>query len=103
MTDKNIRILEVLENYKKLWDKVKEEIRTINVGIKPFEFKKDVIKINFESDDIKLPLNKVINVPMCIIIAKFVFKDRDDDFYPQVYLNSVKNSWIVLSIYLKNT
>ena len=73
LTDKN---KEMLENYRRLWDKVKEEIKTIKGGIEPFEFKKDVMKINFESNDIKLPLYKVINVPMCIIIAKFVFKEK---------------------------
>ena len=86
LTDKNKG---VLKNYRKLWDKVKEEKRTIKGGIKTFEFEKDVMKINFESDD-KLPLNKVINVPMCIIIAKSVFKDKDDNYYPQVYLHSCK-------------
>ena len=47
------------------------------------------MKINFESDD-KLPLNKIIIVPMCIIIAKSVFKDKDDNYYPQVYLHICK-------------
>ena len=85
LTDKNKKIL---ENYRRLWDKVKEEIKTIKGRIEPFEFKKDVMKINFESDGIKVPLNKAINVPMCIIIAKSVFKDKNDNFYPQVYLHS---------------
>ena len=61
LTDKN---KEMLENYRRHWDKVKEEIKTIKGGIEPFEFKEDVMKINFKSDDIKLPLNKVINIPI---------------------------------------
>ena len=72
LTDKNKG---ALKNYRKLWNKVKEKNRRITGGIKTFEFEKDVMKINFESDD-KLPLNKIINVPMCTIIAKSVFKDR---------------------------
>ena len=35
LTDKN---KEMLKDYKKLWDKVKEEIRTIKRGIEPFEY-----------------------------------------------------------------
>ena len=38
------------------------------------------MKIKFESDD-RLPLNKVLNIRVCVIIAGSVF-------YPQVYLNS---------------
>ena len=86
LTDKNKG---ALKNYRKLWNKVKEENRRIKGGIKTFEFEKNVMKINFESDD-KLPLSKIINVPMCTIIAKSVFKDKDDNYYPQVYLHSCK-------------
>ena len=80
-TDRNER---VLENYKKLWDEVKEEIRTIKGGIEPFEYEKDVMRIEFESDN-GLPLGKILNIPACVIIARSVFED-DGKFYPQVYL-----------------
>ena len=83
LTDKN---KEMLENYKELWDKVKEEIRTIKGGIEPFEFKKDVMKIGFESDN-ELPSKKIMNVSVCIIIARSVF-ETNGKFYPQVYLHS---------------
>ena len=80
-TDRNER---VLENYKKLWDEVKEEIRTKKGGIEPFEYEKDVMRIEFESDN-GLPLGKILNIPACVIIARSVFED-DGKFYPQVYL-----------------
>ena len=54
LTDKS---KEMLENYKKLWDEIKKEIRTIKGGIEPFEFEKYVMKIKFESDN-ELPLKK---------------------------------------------
>ena len=53
-TDKNER---VLENYKKLWDEVREEIKTIKGGTEPFECEKDYMRIEFESDN-GLPLGK---------------------------------------------
>ena len=46
LTDKN---REALENYKELWNEIKENIRTIR-GIEPFEYEKDVKNITFESD-----------------------------------------------------
>ena len=81
-TDKNEK---VLENYKKLWDEVKEEIRTIKGGIEPFEYEKDVMRIKFESDN-GLPINKILNIPACVIIARSVFEEKDGKFYRQVYL-----------------
>ena len=82
-TDKNE---EVLKNYKKLWDEVKKEIRTIKGGIEPFEYDKDYMRIRFESDN-ELPLNKILNIPACIIIVRSVFEDNDK-FFPQVHLNN---------------
>ena len=76
----------LLENFKSLWDKVKEEIRTIKGGIEPFEYDKDYMRISSESDN-GLPLNKVLNIPVCLIIVRSVFEDNVK-FYRQVYLNS---------------
>ena len=45
------------------------------------------MRIRFESDN-ELALNKILNVPACVIIARSVFEERDGKFYPQVYLNS---------------
>ena len=82
-TDKN---KEMLEEYEELWDRIREEIRLIK-GIEPFEYEKNDMKIKFESDD-RLPLNKVLNIRVCVIIAGSVFEEKDRKFYPQVYLNS---------------
>ena len=69
LTDKDKEMLEI---YEKLWDEIKKEIRTVKRGIEPFEYEKDVMKIRFESDN-GLPLNKIMNVPVCVIIARSVF------------------------------
>ena len=62
---------EVLEKYKELWDKIKNETETIS-GVEPIEYKKDFMKIRFESDD-DLPLGKILNIPVCIVTAGPVF------------------------------
>ena len=41
---------EVLENYTELWDEIKSQIETTNVG-EQIKYKKDFMKIRFESDD----------------------------------------------------
>ena len=83
LTDKN---KDILENYKELWDSVKREISKINEKIEIFDFKGDAMKIRFKSDD-KVPLSKIINIPMCTIIAKSAF-EIDGMFYPKIYLHS---------------
>ena len=42
------------------------------------------MKIKFESND-DLPLGKILNIPVCIIIIRSVF-DEDGKYYPQVLL-----------------
>ena len=68
-TDKN---KEALKKCGKLWNKIKNEIETIN-GDKKFEYAKDFIKIKFDSDD-NLPLNKPLKFPTMTIIIKYVFQ-----------------------------
>ena len=43
------------------------------------------MEIRFESDD-DLPLGKIINVPLCVIIKRGVFEE-DGKYYPQVFLH----------------
>ena len=81
LTNKN---KEALEDYTELWDKLKDQIETIS-GNKLIEYKKDFIKIRFESDD-NLPLDKILNIPECIIVARFVFQETNN-YYLQVYLH----------------
>ena len=56
-TDKN---KEVLEKYRELWDRIKNEIETINGG-KKGEYGKDFMKIKFDRDD-NLLLNKQLKL-----------------------------------------
>ena len=74
---------EALENYTELWDEIKDQIETIN-GDNPFEYGKDFIKARFESND-DLPLSKILNIPVCTIIAKSLFQE-DNNYYPQLLL-----------------
>ena len=80
-TDKN---KEALESYTQLWDEIKDQIETIN-GDNPIEFGKNFMKARFESNE-DLPLSKILNIHVCIIIAKSVFQE-DNNYYPQVLLH----------------
>ena len=55
-----------LKKYTKLWDEIKNQIKTINCG-EPIEYKKDFKKIRLESND--LPLHKLLNISMIIVVA----------------------------------
>ena len=79
-TDKN---KETLENYTE-WDETKYQIELIS-GSKPIKYEKDSMKIRFESDD-KLPLAKILTIPVCIIVARSVFRDSSN-YYPQACLH----------------
>ena len=57
---------------------------TIN-GSKPDEYKKEFMKIKFDSDD-GLPLNKTLKLHNMTIIVRSVFEE-DGKYYPQVFLN----------------
>ena len=80
-TDKN---KEILEKQAKLWSEIKNQIKTINGG-EPFKYKKDFIKIGFESDD-ALPLDKILSIPSMIIVTRSVLQEGNK-YYPQVYLH----------------
>ena len=80
-TDKN---KEVLEKYRELWDRIKNEIETINGG-KKGEYGKDFMKIKFNTDD-NLPLNKPLKLHLLTIIVRCIFEE-DGKFYPQLYLD----------------
>ena len=42
------------------------------------------MKIRFKTSD-DLPLNEIINIPVCVIIVSSIFKE-DGEYYPQVLL-----------------
>ena len=75
---------DILEYYKELWDTIRKEISRISEEVKIFDLK-DLVKINFKSDD-KAPLSKIINIPMCTIIIKSLFR-IDGMVYPEIYLH----------------
>ena len=63
---------EILGQYKKLWNEIKNQIKTKN-GVKPIQYKRDLMKIKFESND-DLPLRKMLNIPI-IVITGLVFQE----------------------------
>ena len=80
-TDEN---KEVLRKYAELWDRIKNEIETIN-GYKKGEYGKDFMKIKLNTDD-NLPLNTSLKLHQLTIIVRCIFKE-DSKFYPQLYLD----------------
>ena len=74
---------EALENYTELWDEIKDQIELVGSN-KPIKYKKDLMKIKFESDD-DLPLGKILNIPVCVVIVRSVFRENKN-YYPQVFL-----------------
>ena len=76
---------EALENYTEFWDEIKDQIETIN-GDKPIECRKDFMKARFKSND-DLPLSKMLNIPVCIIIVKSVFQEDYKFIYKFYYMN----------------
>ena len=80
-TDKNEM---VLRDYTEIWDKIKEQIELIS-GNKVIKYSKDFMKIRFESYD-DLPLGKILNIPVCVIIVKGVFEEYSK-LYPQDLLH----------------
>ena len=81
-TDEN---KEVLKKYAELWDRIKNEIETINGG-KKGEYGKDFMKIRFNTDD-NLPQTKLLELHMLTIIARCIFEE-DGKFYAQLYLDN---------------
>ena len=74
---------EVLKNYKKLWERIKN--KTENINDSDYKYGKYFTKIRFDTDD-DLPLNKPLNQFMLTIIVRSVLED-EGKFYPQVYLD----------------
>ena len=80
-TEKN---KEALKDYKKLWEETKRQIEVINDD-EPIEYRKDFMKIKFESDD-DLPLGKTFNILDMIIVVASVL-EKNGKYYPQISLH----------------
>ena len=48
LIDKN---LDISENYKKLWDKIKMDIKKLKGIVENIYFEKDIMKVKFDTDD----------------------------------------------------
>ena len=68
--------------YTELWDRIKSLIKKVNN--KPGEYRKDFMKIKFNSDD-NAPLNKTLKLHNMAIVIIFVFQE-DGKYYPQVFV-----------------
>ena len=75
----------MLENYTERFDEIKEQIELIT-GDKIFRYDKHSMRIKFKTDD-DLPYNKIINIPVCVIIVSSVFKELGS-YYLQILLHS---------------
>ena len=72
-----------LKNMKKLWNKIRNLIRSMTRNSDDYDEK--YRKIKFNSDD-ELPLNKMIKISSMIIVVKVVFYENTK-YYPQVFLD----------------
>ena len=65
---------EALKNYKKLWEETKRKLEAIN-NDEPIEYKKDFMKIKFQSDD-DLPWGKTFNILYMIIVVSSILEKK---------------------------
>ena len=79
-TDEN---KELLKKYSDVWSGIKNKIEEISVG--ECDYKKDFMKIKFNSDD-DLPLNKPLKFHNMTITIRSVFEE-DGKLYLQVFLD----------------
>ena len=72
----------MIKKYADVWDGIRYKINIINGG-KENDYRKDYMKIKFDSDD-DLPLNKPLKFHAMTIIIRSVFEE-DGKFYPQFF------------------
>ena len=75
----------VLASTNKNKNEIKNQIESIN-GDKPIKYKKDLMKIRFDSDDNNLPLGKILKISVLIIVVKSVFQNNNK-YYPQIHIH----------------
>ena len=63
----------LLKKYTDVWDRIKNEIKAINGG-EESNYRKDYVKIKFNSDD-DLPPNKLLKFHAMAIIIRSVFEE----------------------------
>ena len=75
---------EALKNHKKLWEETKRQIKVISYD-EPIEYRKDFMKIKFQSDDDLLLGKAFIILAMIIVVASTL--EKNDKYYPQIFLH----------------
>ena len=63
-----------MQEYGKLWCKVKDLIRSVTKNSDNYD--KKYMKIKFDSDN-NLPLNKTIEIPIMTIVVRAVFHENN--------------------------
>ena len=80
---------EVLPDYKKIWDKILENINKINNFVHVFKdyhkIKISSIKCEDEKDEINLPLNKLIKFNLVRISNRLII-EKDNELFLEAYL-----------------
>ena len=69
---------EALKDYKNLWERTKRQIEVI-IDDEPIEYRKDFMKIKFESDD-ELHLGKIFIILDIIVTASVL--ENNGKYYP---------------------
>ena len=67
------------KEYERLWNKIRDSIRSITENLDHYDEKNMEIKLN--SDD-ELPLNKTIEIPSMIIVVRAIFHENNK-YYSQ--------------------
>ena len=70
-----------MKNYEELWSKIRHLIRSITKN--PDDYDEKYWKIKLNSDD-ELPLNKAIEIPSVVIVARAIFHENNK-YYQQVF------------------
>ena len=79
-TDQNKKLM---KKHNVVWNGIKNRIKEVSDS--EFDYKKDCIKIKFNSDD-NLPLNKPLKFHLMTITIRCGFEE-DGKFYPQLFLD----------------
>ena len=76
---------DIMQKYQEVFDGIKELIEKINYYGQSIKYDDNYMKIKFNTDD-NIPLNKIIYFPTITIIVRSV-TEKDDKFYPQLFLD----------------
>ena len=83
---KNDKNQDMINNYLKIIDQVKEEIISWTEE-ENFTFNDDFLKLKFRTDD-NLVYNEIVNIPVCAISLSSIIK-RKNSYYPNFKLKKL--------------